>query len=89
MERSLQNQGGQITEYQMNQEGQSGCHPTGKDGAIEGLEESKGLDVCVPSPSSKVSMLKSLSSKWGYQQVGASPSLITGVEPSSALLLPL
>lgn len=47
MERSLQNQGGQITEDQMCQEGQPGCHPTGKDGATERLEEDKGLDVCV------------------------------------------
>lgn len=44
--------------------------------------------VC-PLSQSKMSMLKSLSSKWGYQQVGASPSLITGVEPFSTLLLPL
>lgn len=84
MERSLQNQGGQITEDQL-------CPDAivGKNRAIEGLEESKGVDVCVPSPSPKVRMLKSLSSKWGYQQVGASPSLITGVVPSSTLLLPL
>lgn len=45
--------------------------------------------MCVPSPSPQVSMLKSLSSKCEYQQVGASPSLITGVVPSSTLLLPL